>query len=115
MKLKDSALDRHINSFDAVRMIAAFCVLIGHQIDMAGDYLQGYTQPGLGPLGLKLGDAGLYIFFALSGYLVFHSLHSDPRIGRFVGSRALRIYPGAIVNTLICLVFGALDTGAEPL
>ena len=99
-----------LNSFDAVRMFAAFSVLIGHQFDLASYYLPGYVQPAMGPLGLKLSDAGLYVFFALSGYLVFQSLEADPRPGRFILARVLRIYPGAMVNTVLCLMFGAFDT-----
>ena len=98
------------NSFDAVRLIAALSVLAGHQFDLASYYVQGYAQPSLGPLGIKLSDTGLYVFFALSGYLVFQSLRSDSRVWRFASARMLRIYPGATVNTLACLAFGAIDT-----
>jgi peptidoglycan/LPS O-acetylase OafA/YrhL len=98
------------NSFDAVRMGAAFAVLIGHQFDLAGYYRPGLAQPALGPLGLKLSDLGLYVFFALSGYLVCQSLLADARPGRFLSARFLRIYPGAIANTLLCVLFGAVDT-----
>lgn len=102
--------DKRRNSFDAVRMAAALGVVIGHQFDLAGYYIAGSAQPRMGPLGLKLSDAGLYVFFALSGYLVFQSLQADPRPGRFLAARVLRIYPGAMVNTLLCLLFGAIDT-----
>ncbi len=98
------------NSFDAVRLIAACSVLVAHQLNIAGYELQGYGQPTLGPFGPKLADAGLYVFFALSGYLVFQSLDADPRLGRFLSARALRIYPGAVVNIVACVVFGAFDT-----
>jgi peptidoglycan/LPS O-acetylase OafA/YrhL len=72
--------------------------------------LPGYGQPSIGPGGPKLADAGLYVFFALSGYLVFQSLDGDPRIGRFLAARALRIYPGVVVNVALCLLFGAAVT-----
>lgn len=98
------------NSFDAVRLIAALTVLLAHQINIAGYTLSGYAQPSLGPFGPKLADAGLYVFFALSGYLVYQSLDADPRPARFLSSRMLRIYPGAIVNTVACLLFGAAVT-----
>ncbi|RYC30002.1 acyltransferase [Lichenibacterium minor] len=98
------------NSFDAVRLIAALTVLLAHQQNIAGYTLAGYGQPSLGPFGPKLADAGLYVFFALSGYLVYQSLDADPRAARFLSSRALRIYPGAVVNTVACLLFGAAVT-----
>lgn len=102
------------NSFDAVRISAALCVLIGHQFDLAGYYLPGFAQPVIWPLGLKMSDVGLYVFFALSGYLIRQSLAADPRPGRFIAARVLRIYPGAVVNTLLCVVFGAVDTTLQP-
>ena len=104
--VSDAAADGHPrNSFDAVRMFAALCVLLGHQFDFAG-----YPHPRVGPLGIKLADTGLYIFFAISGYLVFRSLRRDGRTTRFVAARVLRIYPGAAVNTVACVVFGAAIT-----
>ncbi len=98
------------NSFDAVRLIAALAVVLAHQLNIAGYTLPGYGQPSLGAGGPKLADAGLYVFFALSGYLVFQSLDGDPRIGRFIAARALRIYPGVVVNVVVCLAFGAAVT-----
>ena len=100
------------NSFDAVRLAAALAVFLAHQLNIAGYALPGYGQPSLGPFGPKLADAGLYVFFALSGYLVYQSLDADPRPTRFLAARALRIYPGAVVNTLACLVFGAAITSS---
>lgn len=93
------------NSFDVIRMIAAFCVFISHELGMVG-----YTEPALGPLGITLSSTGLYIFFALSGYLIFKSLERDPRPHRFLAARALRILPASIFNTLFCVVLGATIT-----
>jgi peptidoglycan/LPS O-acetylase OafA/YrhL len=98
------------NSFDAVRLIAALAVVLAHQLNIAGYTLAGYGQPSIGAAGPKLADAGLYVFFALSGYLIFQSLDADPRIGRFLSARALRIYPGVIVNVVVCVVLGAAVT-----
>ena len=98
------------NSFDAVRLLAALSVLLAHQFNIAGYTLPGYGQPSLGSSGPKLADAGLYVFFALSGYLIHQSLVADPRPGRFLSARVLRIYPGAVVNTLVCIAFGAVVT-----
>jgi peptidoglycan/LPS O-acetylase OafA/YrhL len=104
---------RPANSFDAIRLIAAFSVLIAHQLSFTGEYLPGYAPPSLGPWGPKLADAGLYVFFALSGFLIFGSLESKPRPGLFLTARILRIYPGAFVNTLICLLFAAATTSVS--
>ena len=102
------------NSFDAVRLGAALAVVLAHQLNIAGYTLPGYGQPSLGPGGPKLADAGLYVFFALSGYLVQQSLDADPRVFRFLSARALRIYPGVMVNVAVCLLFGAAVTNLAP-
>lgn len=90
------------NSFDAIRMFAAICVFVSHEIGMAG-----YVEPLLGPSSISLSSTGLYIFFALSGYLVWKSLARDPRASRFLAARLLRIYPGSLVNVLFCILLGA--------
>ena len=93
------------NSFDAIRMFAAFCVFFSHELGMAG-----YVEPALGPLGITLSSTGLYIFFGLSGYLVFRSLLRDPRPLRFIEARLLRIYPGWVVSMVFCVLLGASIT-----
>ena len=98
----DGATARNRNSFDAIRMFAASCVFFSHQIGMAGR-----IEPVLGPSGISLASTGLYIFFALSGYLIFMSLARDPRGSRFVTARLLRIYPGSVVSVLFCVALGA--------
>lgn len=98
------------NSFDLVRLIAALTVFLAHQLSIAGYVLPEYHQFAGGPSTPKLADVGLYIFFALSGYLVYRSLEADSRARRFALARALRIYPGAAVNAVACVVFGAAVT-----
>ncbi len=93
------------NSFDLIRLFAALCVLISHQLGMAG-----YPEPPLGPLGIALASTGLYIFFALSGYLVCQSWLRAPSTTRFVRARILRIYPAYLANIAFCVVLGAFLT-----
>jgi peptidoglycan/LPS O-acetylase OafA/YrhL len=58
-----------------------------------------------------LGLAGVFVFFVISGYLVTASYCGHPEPGRFARHRLLRIYPGLIVNLLLCaLVLGPLVT-----
>lgn len=54
---------------------------------------------------LPLGALGVYIFFAISGYLVAQSWQSDPHPVRFLQRRVLRIFPGLIVCTVLSVVF----------
>lgn len=93
------------NSFDVLRLLAAAAVAFGHQLEFAGR-----PEPALGPLGVSLSNTGLFVFFALSGCLIWRSLERDPRPGRFAAARLRRIYPGAAANALACVVFGAAVT-----
>ena len=96
------------NSFDLIRLFAAGCVFYGHQLD-----LTGHKEPELGAMGISIASLGLYIFFGLSGYLVFQSLGRNADAARYAAARALRIYPGAIVNALFCVVLGLAITGLD--
>jgi peptidoglycan/LPS O-acetylase OafA/YrhL len=79
----------------ALRLFAASLVLYGHSFVFLGLpeplFLSSWT---LGPLGV-------YIFFAISGYLVAQSWDRDPHIVRFLLRRSLRIFPGLFV--CVCL------------
>jgi peptidoglycan/LPS O-acetylase OafA/YrhL len=58
-----------------------------------------------------LGLVGVFVFFVISGYLVTESWCRGPNPGRFALRRALRIYPGLIVNVAVCaFVLGPLVT-----
>jgi peptidoglycan/LPS O-acetylase OafA/YrhL len=62
----------------------------------------------LGPIGLS--SLSLYIFFALSGYLIYQSLARDSTFARYAQARVLRIWPGHCANVLFCVVLGAAIT-----
>jgi peptidoglycan/LPS O-acetylase OafA/YrhL len=93
------------NSFDTIRMIAAFCVFYGHQLT-----LSGYTEPVSFAGRIALSSLGLYVFFALSGYLVYQSLARDSTLVRYAQARVLRIYPAYIVNILFVAALGCVFT-----
>jgi peptidoglycan/LPS O-acetylase OafA/YrhL len=93
------------NSFDAIRLIAAFCVFYGHQLT-----LSGFTEPVSFAGRIALSSLGLYVFFALSGYLVYQSLARDSTLLRYTQARVLRIYPAYVVNVLFCVALGVAIT-----
>jgi len=63
---------------------------------------------------VPMGLLGVYIFFAISGYLVAQSWSRDPHVLRFMAKRALRIFPGLVVCTLLSvLVLGPLLTSLD--
>lgn len=91
----------HQNSLDALRLGAAMLVLYSHQ-----HAVMGLPEPSF--LGWNTwGGAGVSIFFALSGYLVWTSWQRDPRVVPFLVRRSLRIFPALwVVILLSVLVLG---------
>lgn len=95
----------HRNNLTALRWLAAGLVLYGHSF-----VLLGLPQPVF-MSWTKLGPLGVYIFFAISGYLVTQSWESDSHSLRFLQRRALRIFPGLVVCTVLSVfVLGPLLT-----
>ena len=64
--------------------------------------LSGQTEPLLG--GASFGTIGVWVFFILSGYLIAASWDQYPRFNVFFAKRALRVFPGLMVNLVIALV-----------
>jgi peptidoglycan/LPS O-acetylase OafA/YrhL len=93
------------NAFDFLRIAAASAVLFSHSYVM-----YGLAEPR--PIaGYKLGTIGLFVFFAISGFLVCRSWIGDPHPMRFALKRGLRIFPGLLVVVLLtALVLGSLVT-----
>lgn len=93
------------NNLDAVRFVAASLVLYGHSF-----VFLGLREP-LFLSWLPLGPLGVFVFFAISGYLVTESWDRDPSLWRFFARRGLRIFPGlAVCIVLSILVLGPLLT-----
>ena len=92
------------NNFDALRLLAALMVILGHGQDM-----KGFIPTIL--WNFPISRIGLDIFFSISGYLVCDSWLRTPRLGVFLAKRALRIFPALIVCVaLTALVLGPMTT-----
>lgn len=78
--------------------MAALAVVAGHSLALAG---QGAHDPvaRLAP-GYPLATLAVYVFFAVSGYLVTSSLLRNPGMVRYLRNRVLRVYPGYVVCIL---------------
>jgi peptidoglycan/LPS O-acetylase OafA/YrhL len=94
------ATDHH-NNLTALRWFAACLVLYGHAFVFLGLPEPLFLQ------WVPMGPLGVYVFFAISGYLVAQSWARDPQVLRFLAKRALRIFPGlAVCTVLSVLVLG---------
>jgi peptidoglycan/LPS O-acetylase OafA/YrhL len=96
-------LRRHTNAFDLIRLVAAGLVLWSHQ-----HALMGMHEPFVAVLGASYGGLGLYIFFALSGYLNTGSLAQHHSMQVYLFNRALRIYPALAACVVFTVILGFL-------
>lgn len=102
------------NVYDALRLLAAFLVLVSHGWTLLGledhDFVWRATRGGFSASWL-----GLAIFFSLSGFLIDRSAQSSRGWRTFVRKRFLRLWPGlATVVLLTVLVLGPVVTRFSP-
>ena len=83
------------NNLNVIRLIGASLVLYGHSFVFLGLHQHLFLS------WLPLGVLGVSIFFTISGYLITESFDRDPHLLRFFARRALRIFPGLIICTLL--------------
>ena len=97
---------RRDNNFDALRILAALSVIIGHSFVLTGNLAAAPTIANL-----QLEYFGVSIFFVISGYLITGSWERSRSVGQYVSSRALRIAPLLfLVILLSTFVLGPLVT-----
>lgn len=90
------AIDR-TNNFDAIRILAALTVVVGHAWPLTGIP----HPPEIA--GIKIYTLAVYVFFAVSGYLITRSWLYTPNIRRFLTARVLRIFPALIVFVIVAV------------
>ena len=92
------------NSFDEVRLILAFIVLLAH----TGTLVRTETLSWL----TEYFDSNFAVkgFFVISGYLVTKSFYSSRNSVEYFIKRIRRIYPAYIVVILYCFVIGVFTS-----
>jgi peptidoglycan/LPS O-acetylase OafA/YrhL len=92
-----------------MRIVLAFSVMAWHTVivcygsDAQAEAYKSYWRP--------LAALALPMFFALSGFLVAGSLDRTPSLTKFLGLRAIRIFPALAFETLVwALIAGPLLT-----
>ena len=86
-----AALEIRRDNFDALRLLAAIVVLVGHGFVLTG------SRPVPSVLGVPVHIIGLSVFFVISGYLISGSWQAGGGSARFLWHRVLRIFPALIV------------------
>lgn len=100
------ATRRQDDNYLALRHVAAILVIYGHcyaltrnpkgDVDLLSRLLPGFYA----------GSFAVYLFFAISGFLVTLSLLRHSSVLRYTHNRVVRVYPGYLVCLLFC-VFAA--------
>ncbi|MGC2200554.1 MAG: acyltransferase [Stellaceae bacterium] len=103
------------NNFDALRLLAAISVIFSHSFLIAEGTQNREWLILLTGNQCILGLTGVFVFFAISGFLVTQSFEQTPNRLHFLAKRALRIFPGLFVATLLsAFVLGPLVTTLPP-
>jgi peptidoglycan/LPS O-acetylase OafA/YrhL len=103
------------NNFDALRLVAAVAVMFSHAFLIAQGTQQHEWLIRLTGNQSILGLCGVFVFFAISGFLVTQSFEQTGDPLRFMAKRALRIFPGLFVAVLLsAFVLAPLVTTLEP-
>jgi peptidoglycan/LPS O-acetylase OafA/YrhL len=93
--------DARRNNFDALRLVAATSVVFSHSF-LISEGTQDH-EPLIWLTGNQsiFGLVGVFVFFAISGFLVTQSFEATGDAWRFLAKRALRIFPGLFVATVL--------------
>src|SRR5205085_11274370 len=89
----------------AVRLLAPHPVVVSHSCLIAEGSEASEWFARMTGNQCVLGLVGVFVFFVISGYLVTESWCRHPLPGGFALRRVLRIYPGLLVNVLVCALF----------
>ncbi|HXZ01548.1 MAG TPA: acyltransferase [Stellaceae bacterium] len=99
------------NNFDALRLLAASAVIFSHAFLIAEGTERHEPLMLLTGGQSKLGLVGVFIFFAISGFLVTESFETTGAPLRYLAKRALRIFPGLFAALLVsAFLIGAIVT-----
>jgi peptidoglycan/LPS O-acetylase OafA/YrhL len=105
---------RH-NNFDLLRLVAALSVMYSHAFLIAQGTQKNEWLIRLTGNQSILGLCGVFVFFAISGFLVTQSYEQTNNPLHFLAKRALRIFPGLLVATTVsALVLAPLVTRLSP-
>src|SRR5215467_3697877 len=89
------------NNFDALRLLAAASVIFSHSFLIAEGTQNNEWLILLTGNQSIFGLAGVFVFFAISGFLVTQSFEHTGNALQFLGKRALRIFPGLFAATMV--------------
>src|ERR1700676_837371 len=99
---REQGLERD-NNFDLLRLVAAVSVIFSHAFLLAENSQDHDPLMMLTGGQTVLGVAGVFVFFAISGYLVSQSFDTTGSPLVFLAKRALRVFPGLLLCLAVCV------------
>jgi peptidoglycan/LPS O-acetylase OafA/YrhL len=108
MRLSELTTGRD-NNLNLLRVAAASLVLLSHSWPLT----QGTdaNEPAMRLFGVEMGRMAVWVFFAVSGFLVTASWERRSSLPAFAKARARRIFPGLVVMLLLTVfVLGPVFT-----
>jgi peptidoglycan/LPS O-acetylase OafA/YrhL len=112
--IPQSSLPR-IRELDALRGIAALMVVLYHFIS---DYPRIIPGVSALPFGFKIGQHGVELFFAISGFVIFMTLENTRTASDFIVSRFSRLYPTywacMAITILVAYLMGPVNLQTSP-
>ncbi len=100
--MKSETLDIRNNNFNFIRLLLAILVIFSHSFELINGQVNEEILIKIFHT-ISFGQLAVDGFFTLSGYLIVQSWYLNPNTYIFLKSRILRIYPGFIIATLICI------------
>jgi peptidoglycan/LPS O-acetylase OafA/YrhL len=98
------------NAFDLIRIMLAAMVVLEHSYFLIDNSTRRDPLFILSGGQTNFGQFAVYMFFALSGFLVTRSLLEGRGVGEYLGRRVGRIFPGFLVASMFgCLIVGPLS------
>ncbi|MGD0962239.1 MAG: acyltransferase [Methylomonas sp.] len=90
------------NNFNFLRLLFATLVIFSHSPELIDGNRDREVLTQIFHT-VSTGEVAVYGFFLLSGYLIVKSWHLNPNPLVFLRNRVLRIYPGFIVASILCV------------
>ncbi len=105
------ATARRADNVLPLRHLAAWLVIYGHSFPLGNNAAGAVDVVERWLPGYSASRCAVFLFFAISGYLLTNSLLRHPGVLRYAWHRVLRIYPAYLACLLLCvLVLGAWFT-----
>ena len=89
------------NNLNLIRAIAATAVLVSHAYPIALG--PGAEQPLHALTGFTLGELSVFVFFAISGFLIAGSFERSSSHASFLVARAVRLFPALFISLLLVM------------